>query len=136
MCKENTAPRNWEDSRPYASIDANQEIGPVLNIGIATVIDVLGSEVQVPSLSTPGCSAWILISRGHERFVNEIHRHNSNIVNYSSSLRTKEANFDNVGFESSKLAVVNHEQGSQESNNVETKYLRACFGKPLPSRCG
>ena len=53
--------------------------------------------------------------------MNEIHRHNSNIVNYSPSLRTKEENFDNVGFESSKPAVVNHEQGSQGSSNVETK---------------
>ena len=96
MCKEYTAPRETEDPGPYASIDANQEFGPVLNIGIATVIDVLGIEVQVPSLSSPGYSVWILISRGHERFVNEIHRHNSDIVNYGSSLRTKEENLSNV----------------------------------------
>ena len=43
-----------------------------------------------------------LISRGHERFVNEIHRHNSDIVNYSSSFRAQDENFDNVGFPSSK----------------------------------
>ena len=47
-----------------------------------------------------------LISRGHERFVNEINRHNSDTVNYSSSLRTKEENLNNVCFESSKPAVV------------------------------
>ena len=52
---------------------------------------------------------WILISRGHEIIVNEIHRNNSDIVNYSSSLRTKEENLKNVCFESSKPAVVNHE---------------------------
>ena len=103
MCKEYTAPRNLEDSRPYASIDAEQEMGLVLNIGIATVIDVPGIEVQVPSLSSPRYSVWILISRGHERFVNEIHRHNSDIVNCSSSLRTKEENLNNVCSESSKL---------------------------------
>ena len=28
-CKEYTASRNPKDSRPYTSIDANQEIGPV-----------------------------------------------------------------------------------------------------------
>ena len=79
-CAKNTqytAPRNREDSRPYASIDVNQEIGPVLNVGIATILDIPGIEVQVPSLSTPERSIWILIRRGHERFVNEIHRHNS-----------------------------------------------------------
>ena len=30
MCKEYTAPRNQEVSKPYASIDADNEIGPVL----------------------------------------------------------------------------------------------------------
>ena len=30
MCKEYTAPRNREDSKPYAPIDANQEFGPSL----------------------------------------------------------------------------------------------------------
>ena len=133
MCKEYTAPKNCEDSRLYASIDANQEIGPVF----ATVIDVTGIEVQVSSLGTPGRSIWILMSRGHERFVNEIHRHNSNIVNYIYSLRTKVENFDNVGFESSKPAVVNHEQGSQIRTMLKRRMnLRACFGKPLPPRCG
>ena len=34
-------------------IDANQEIDPVLNIGIATIVDVPGFEVQVPTLSDP-----------------------------------------------------------------------------------
>ena len=96
MCNEYTAPRNREDSKPYASTDAEKEIGPVLNIEIATIIDVLGIEVQVPSLNSPGYSIWILISRGHERFVNEIHRHNSDIVNYSSSLRAKEDNLNDV----------------------------------------
>ena len=121
MCKEYIAPRNREDSKPYASIDAEKEIGPVLTIEIATIIDVPGIEVQVPSLSPPGYFVWISISRGHERFVNEIHRHNSDIVNCSSSLRTKEENLNNVCSEFSKPAVLNHEQGSQDSNNVKTK---------------
>ena len=117
MCNEHTAPRNREDSRPYASIGAEQEIGPVLNVGV----DVPGIEVKVPSLSSPGYSVWILISRGHERFVNEIHRHNSDTVNCSSSLRTKEETLNNLCSESSRPAVVNHEQGSQDSNIGKTK---------------
>ena len=121
MCKEYTAPRNRQDSKPYASDDAEKEIGPVLNIGIATVVDVPGVEVHVPSQSSPGYSVWILTSRGHERFVNKIHRHNSDIVNYGSSLRGKEYTFNDVCLESSKPAVVNHGQGSQVANNVKTK---------------
>ena len=73
--KEYTAPSNQKDSRPFASIDANQKIDPILNIGIALVVDVPDIEVQVPSLSELWRSMWILTSRGEERFVNEIHRH-------------------------------------------------------------
>ena len=62
-----------------------KESGPVLNIETATIMDVPGIEVQVPSLSSPGHAVQILISRGLERFVKEIHRHNSDIVNNSSS---------------------------------------------------
>ena len=90
------------------------------NFEIATIIDVAGIEVQVPSLSSPGYSVWIWISRGHERFVNEIHRHNSDIVNHSSSLRAKEENLNDVCLESSKSAVVNHGQGSQDLQAWET----------------
>ena len=60
MCKEYTAPRNREDSKPYASIDAEKEFGPVLNIEIGKIIDIPGIEVQVPLLSSPGYSVWIL----------------------------------------------------------------------------
>ena len=42
------------------------------------------------------------------------------IMNYGSSLREKEENFDNI-FESSKPTVEYHEKGAQDSNNVETK---------------
>ena len=90
-------------------------------LGLRQLFDVLGLEVQVPSLSSPGYSVWILICRGHEIIVNEIHRHNSDIVNCCSSLRTKEDNLNDVCFESSKLAVANHGQGSQDSNIVKTK---------------
>ena len=62
-----------------------------------------------------------MISSGHARFVNEIHRHNSDIVNYSSSLRANEDNLNDVCLKTSKPAVVNHGQGSQDSNNVKTK---------------
>ena len=88
---------------------------------LSTVVDVLGIEVQVPSLSSPGYSVWILISRGHERFVNEIHRHKSDIEDYSSSLHAKECNLNDVCLEYSKPAVVNHGQGSQDSNSIKTK---------------
>ena len=59
MCKEYTAPRNREDSKPYASIDGEKESDPVSYIEIATIIDVPCIEVQVPSMSSPGYPVWI-----------------------------------------------------------------------------
>ena len=56
MCKEHTAPRKREETRRYASIDAEKEIDPVKYIEIGTIVDVSGIEVQVPSLSSQGYS--------------------------------------------------------------------------------
>ena len=81
MCREYTAARSQRDSRQCASVDADQERGTFLNIGIATIVDVPGNEVQVPSLSDPWRSIWMLISRGEEKFVNEIRGHNSGLEN-------------------------------------------------------
>ena len=92
MVKTHVNVQRINSGQKQGRFEADQDIGPVLNIGIATVIDVLGIDVQVPSLSSPGYPVWILTSRGRERFVNEIHRHNSDIVNYNSSLRTKGEN--------------------------------------------
>ena len=120
MCKEYTAPRNQKGSRPHSLIDADQEIGPVLNVGVAKSLDMYGIEVQVPSLSIPERSRWIFISRGQERLVGEIHRHNTEIMNDSSLLRTKEENFENVSFESVKLASGNGGHGSDDSDIVKS----------------
>ena len=56
-------------------------------------------------------------------------------MNYGSSLREKEENFENLCCESSQPTVEYLEQGSKDSNHVETKMnFQACIGKPLPPR--
>ena len=42
-------PRNDKDLMPYASIDAYHQIGPVLNLGLAKILDVYGIQVQIQS---------------------------------------------------------------------------------------
>ena len=117
------------DSRPYASIDAYQQIGPVLNIGIARILDVYGIEVQIQSLSDPRFSTWILISRGHERFVNFLHLHNNTIVNQSFSLQGREKNSDGLNQDSNKPASGNPMQGLKGSDTVGVR------DKSHPPRC-
>ena len=58
-----------------------KKFDPILNIGSGLIVDLPGIEVQVPSLSDLWRSIWILTSRDKERFVNEIHRHQQEIVN-------------------------------------------------------
>ena len=105
LCKEYTKCRNHMDSRPFASTDAYQHIGPVLNIGIAKILDVYRTEVQFSSLSDPRFPTWILTSRDHERFVNELHLHNNTIVNQSFSLQGSENNSDGVNQDSNKNGI-------------------------------
>ena len=70
-CAKNVQHPETKRIHKATSIDScKKEIGPVFNIEIATIMDVPGIEVQVPSLSSPGYSVRMLISRGHERFVN------------------------------------------------------------------
>ena len=85
-CAKNLQRQRTESSKSYTLIDVEKEYGPVVNVDTATILDVPGIELQVPLLSSPVYSVWILMSRDHERFVNEIHRHNTDIVNYGSSL--------------------------------------------------
>ena len=55
------------------------------------------------------------------------------MVNYGSSLREKEENFDNLCCESSQPTVEYHEYGLQDSNKVETK-MNLDAGKTRPPR--
>ena len=116
MCKEYTKSRNDEDSTPHASIDGYQQIGPILNVWIAKIIDVYGIEVQVPSLRNPMFPTRVLTSRGRERFVNESHLHKYTIVNQCFSLQGKEKNSNSVDQDSNKPASGNPMQGLQGSD--------------------
>ena len=84
--------QKWEGFKTIRIDRCKPRNDPILNIGIALIVDVPRIEMQVPSLSDLWRSVWILTSRGNERFVNEIHRHKAGIVNATPLLRTKEEN--------------------------------------------
>ena len=67
--------------------------------------------------------------------MNEIHRHNSDVVNYSSSLRAEEDNLNDVCLESSKTCRGNKTGASLtkfEQCQNGTLNLQTCIGKALP----
>ena len=86
MCREYTHPREHPDSRCFPTINANTKIGPILMIRMSQVFGIYGLEVQIPSPSRPRYSSWILICRGLEKFVDELHLHDRHITTPSSSL--------------------------------------------------
>ena len=78
-----------------------------------------------------------MISRDKERFVNEIHRHNSGLVNDSSLLRMKEENLDNVNFESVRPASGNRGYDSDDSDTAKSndKPSSELGGTAIPTTC-
>ena len=137
MFKEYTASRKREDSKKYASSDTDKEIGPVKNIQIATIMDVLGIKVQVSSQFTR-----ILRMDFDKQWSRKICDWNS-----SSQLSHRELHFlvarerrqlewsvSRIFLESSRLAVVNRARLTwfeQCQNSGWTFNV-----KPLPPRYG
>ena len=50
----------------------------VSNMRVTRLLDICGIKTQIPSLSQPECSSWVLICRGIEMFLNELHHHDHN----------------------------------------------------------
>ena len=128
-CAKKKKPRNDEVSSPFASIDACQQIGPVLNVGIVKIVDVYSIEVSNPMFST-----CVLISGGQERFVNEPHLHNNTIVNQSFSLQGKN-NSKSVDQVSNEAASANPMQGLQESDTCEQHISHVTFCRTCMRTC-
>ena len=48
-------------------------IGPVLQVHIIQFLGTHGIEIQIPSTTTPNRTSWVVICRGKNRFVDELH---------------------------------------------------------------
>ena len=119
MCREYTHPREHPDSLCFATINANTKIGPILNIRISQVFCIYGLEVQIPSLSRPRYSSWILICRGLERFVDELHLHDRHINTPSSSLLRQRNDSEHVVMASEQPSSGKPVRGRQDPERDE-----------------
>ena len=62
-------PKLWQLFLKAPSLDQ------FLEIHIVKILDGYGIEVAIPSIANPTCTSHVVIPRGAERFVNEIHDH-------------------------------------------------------------
>ena len=126
MCREHPHPRELPGSRCFATINANTQIGPVLNAHISKLCGIHGIEVQFQSLSQPDCSSWILICRGLERFVEESHSYDSEIHTPSTSLLKPKNDPEHVVMAPETPSTGRRVHGRQDSKrNERTVILHA-----------
>ena len=72
-CREYILHRLDLHSRVFAAIPEGAVIGPVLEVHIVLLHGKHGLEINIPSLNDPNRTSWVVICRGKNRFVNELH---------------------------------------------------------------
>ena len=71
-CREDTLPREDPYSDLIAWIGGHTKLGPVLQVKTTCCFDQYGNEKQVPSTSGDGSTSWVIMSRGSNRYVEEL----------------------------------------------------------------
>ena len=72
-CRECTHPHAVSDSRIYAASPRRTVIGPVIQVHIIQFLGTHGIAIQIPSTTTPNRTSWVVICRGKNRIVDELH---------------------------------------------------------------
>ena len=73
-CRENTLPREDQNSGIYATRAGQTTIGPVLQAHIFRYLGMSGIEIQIRSTTTKDLASWVVICRGINRYVEELHQ--------------------------------------------------------------
>ena len=72
-CREYTLPREDINSRIYATIPGQTIIDQVLQVHIIRYLGIGGIETQIPSTTTKERTSWVVIWRGKNCYVEELH---------------------------------------------------------------
>ena len=59
--------------RLHAAIPERTFIGPVIQVHIIQFLGTHGNAIQIPSTTTPNRTSWVVICRGKNRSVDELH---------------------------------------------------------------
>ena len=72
-CREYTNPRADSDSRIFAPISGRTVIGPDIKVHMIQILGTHVLEIQIPCMTTPNRTSWVVICRGRNRYVDELH---------------------------------------------------------------
>ena len=72
-CREHTLPRAHKNSRFFATIPGQTIIGPALQVHIIRDLDISGIKIQIPSTTPKDRTSWVMMCRGKNRYVEELH---------------------------------------------------------------
>ena len=72
-CREYTQTRADSDSRFFAPISGRTVIGPVIKVHIIQILGTHVLEIQIPCMTTPNRTSLVVICRGRNRYVDELH---------------------------------------------------------------
>ena len=72
-CREYTHPRADPFSRAYAAVPGGTVIGPVVGVRVEQFLGNHGLEIESPSPNRPETTSWVVICKGKNRFVDELH---------------------------------------------------------------
>ena len=72
-CREHILLRLDLNSKVFAAIPGGTVIGPVLELHSVLLHGKHGLEIKIPSPNDPNRTSWVVICRGNNRFVNELH---------------------------------------------------------------
>ena len=72
-CREYTLHREDKSSRTYATIPGQNRNGPDLKVHIIQYLGINGIEIRIPSTTTKDWTSSVVICRGKNRYVEELH---------------------------------------------------------------
>ena len=79
-CREYTSPRDDERSTPKEWIRGDTKIGPILEVKVTHHLYQHGIEIKIDSMQKGRSQSWIVISRGMNKYVNELSEENGKSI--------------------------------------------------------
>ena len=73
VCREYALLRADPQSRVFAAISGRTLSGPVIEVHVAQLLGNHGFEIKIQSPNDPDRTSWVLICRGKNRYVDELH---------------------------------------------------------------
>ena len=96
------------------------------------ILDECGLEVAIPSISKPGDTSYVVISKETVRFVNEIHKHNAEVRSSSELLENLPESQRSEPYEERKVTTRSKETWAAPSTKETRAESHPCSTQGIP----